>query len=70
MAQTQAGGASPHDYWLNMQAVAGAHLTGAEPARLRDWVSLLCVGELNNHVDLHVKPALATVLETMSQQVL
>ena len=68
-AQTTAAGAAPLDYWINIKVNAGAHLCGVEPARLRDFVSLLRLGELNAHVDSVVKPGLATVLERMDQKV-
>ena len=47
--QTQACGAAPSDFWLNLQLHAGAALCGVEPARLADWSSLLQLGELNKN---------------------
>jgi len=67
-AQTGRGGAQPADYWANISARAAAHLCGAEPARLSDWVAHLNLGELNNNVDTMLKPALAKVLEEMDKE--
>ena len=52
-----------------MKVHASVHLCGVQPARLREFVSLLRLGELNPHVDSVVKPALVKVLEGMNQQV-
>jgi len=67
-AQTGRGGAQPADYWANISARAAAHLCGAEPTRLSDWVAHLNLGELNNNVDTVLKPALAKVLEEMDKE--
>ena len=48
-AQTQASGAAPNDYWLNLTVHAAAPLCGVEPARLREWAELLGLGELNEN---------------------
>jgi len=68
-AQTRAPGALPSDYWLNLTATAGLHLTGVEPERAADWVKLLGLGELSKAVDHRwVKPHLAQVLKKMDDE--
>ena len=67
-AQTQAAGLKPSDYMLNLHVHAGQQLCGVTLARLKDFVTLLGLGELNDNASQRVRDGLTLVLKRMDEQ--
>ena len=67
-AQTQAAGLKPSDYMLNLRVHAGQQLCGVTLARLKDFVTLLGLGELNDNASQRVRDGLTCVLKRMDEQ--
>ena len=67
-AQTQAAGLKPSDYMLNLRVHAGQQLCGVTLARLKDFVTLLGLGELNDNASQRVRDGLTIVLKRMDEQ--
>ena len=67
-AQTQAAGLKPSDYMLNLRVHAGQQLCGVTLARLKDFVTLLGLGELNDKASQRVRDGLTLVLKRMDEQ--
>lgn len=67
-AQTQAAGVKPSDYMLNVRVHAGQQLCGVPLARLKDFATLIQLGELDDNMSIQVRNGLTRVLKPMDEQ--